>query len=1044
MKKILILIFLMFSSIPVFSQGFSAPYHLFLRRDGKTPMTGNLDLNGYKIINISSFTATVSTAAYALNASTAAYSETTGFVLFASSSNYATDSLYSIYSDTATIALYSLNSELLNGFNYDHFVSTYNDQSIKGNLDLTGYEIKSSTSRNNYLLTNNGEVAGNFIIKGDLSVEGETIVYTIYELFSVSTHTITNYLTVNSTSDFKDDISITDGKTIDGRDISVDGNTLDTIKPIVYQLQTDTDTLKTKIEDLEISTSALDNRVYDLEQATASLRGDLETHISIADAKFFDIITDTTTLGVNLNNHTSDSDIHTTAQNKKLAINTLATGILNGGEVTVNADPTKFDVAAGTGIVVNNHTDPINPTYTLVKWPAFNVVSPIGLATDQNTYVGINASGNLVQQTTPFTYEQKRDIICLAKLIHTDNTIIYGAASIKRVSFNVDMDAWDFMSTFGSFNVSGNFYSPSNNLSMKKMAGQIFRIGANYDTSKKRPSIVNVDAQDPVNIVYLYRDGVGGWITMISTTSVYPNIWDDNSGSTVAVTSDYWTIQPIFTAPLGYGTYIQLGQVEYATKEEAVKSISVPIELNPALDDTVLRGWLVVKQGAYDLSLSTQAVIYPAGKFGFSSVIEGTSKGEVNTASNIGVGGVGLFDQKLGSDLQFKNINAKSNKIQVIDDTINKEVDIDVIEENIVHGNISSTGTYSHAEIDSKLNSLNNSTITLRNDLNDHITYTTTTFNEVAIDTTNLQNQIDNHIAYSTTQFYDIALSTKDLYEVKLDTAGGSINYLNVVSTLTADYIDINNLNSININSDNLINTYGIETATLNVSGLTITGSLNSRYITEPDNGILISSNTEIAGTLNVPHIISDYVETSTLTADYGLITEIDNSTMTSNYIDVYRIDNSTIVSIYGNIDRINTSTITFSDNSVLRSNLFMVDKDTNSFSTTGTTYVEVVRATITVSIPALYKVSWFCEVSAADDKEPPFIKVEADGSIICSEAEVSVAKGGIFSSVSGVYYDYCDSGTHYVTLSYRAATAGKSVSIRNVIIILEYLGDSQ
>ncbi len=65
-----------------------------------------------------------------------------------------------------------------------------------------------------------------------------------------------------------------------------------------------------------------------------------------------------------------------------------------------------------------------------------------------------------------------------------------------------------------------------------------------------------------------------------------------------------------------------------------------------------------------------------------------SSSGEVNTASNVGAGGVGVFKQKSGVDLQFKNINAGSNKITVTDDTTNSEVDIDVAEANLTLANI--------------------------------------------------------------------------------------------------------------------------------------------------------------------------------------------------------------------------------------------------------------------------------------------------------------------------------------------------------------------
>ena len=58
--------------------------------------------------------------------------------------------------------------------------------------------------------------------------------------------------------------------------------------------------------------------------------------------------------------------------------------------------------------------------------------------------------------------------------------------------------------------------------------------------------------------------------------------------------------------------------------------------------------------------------------------------GESNTASNVGVAGVGVFKQKTGVDLEFKKLNAGSNKVTVVDDVANDEVDINVVDSNLV------------------------------------------------------------------------------------------------------------------------------------------------------------------------------------------------------------------------------------------------------------------------------------------------------------------------------------------------------------------------
>jgi hypothetical protein len=70
-----------------------------------------------------------------------------------------------------------------------------------------------------------------------------------------------------------------------------------------------------------------------------------------------------------------------------------------------------------------------------------------------------------------------------------------------------------------------------------------------------------------------------------------------------------------------------------------------------------------------------------------------SSAGEANTASNVGTAGVSVFKQKTGVDFEFKNINAGSNKVTITDDTGNNEIDIDVVESNIIIGNLSGAPT---------------------------------------------------------------------------------------------------------------------------------------------------------------------------------------------------------------------------------------------------------------------------------------------------------------------------------------------------------------
>jgi ABC-type tungstate transport system permease subunit len=79
--------------------------------------------------------------------------------------------------------------------------------------------------------------------------------------------------------------------------------------------------------------------------------------------------------------------------------------------------------------------------------------------------------------------------------------------------------------------------------------------------------------------------------------------------------------------------------------------------------------------------------------------------GESNTGSNQGVGGVGVYDTKVGIDLQFRNINAGSSKITVTHDSGNKEIDIDVDDTalSITESQISDLQSYLTAEVDGSI-----------------------------------------------------------------------------------------------------------------------------------------------------------------------------------------------------------------------------------------------------------------------------------------------------------------------------------------------------
>merc|ERR1712146_76438 len=67
-------------------------------------------------------------------------------------------------------------------------------------------------------------------------------------------------------------------------------------------------------------------------------------------------------------------------------------------------------------------------------------------------------------------------------------------------------------------------------------------------------------------------------------------------------------------------------------------------------------------------------------------------------AANVGNGGIGFFKQISGGQIQFKNLNAGSNKVSVVSDTPNDEVDIDIVEGNVDHDNLQNFVSNEHID----------------------------------------------------------------------------------------------------------------------------------------------------------------------------------------------------------------------------------------------------------------------------------------------------------------------------------------------------------
>lgn len=367
--------------------------------------------------------------------------------------------------------------------------------------------------------------------------------------------------------------------------------------------------------------------------------------------------------------------------------NVLSSCVLTCAGLGINAvDPTKFDLGETVAVLVDN-ANPLAPARTVVTIPAQTVTDPY-VGTADTTYIGIADDGSLCYSAdVPFTDANRRIIPTIGWLDHVGHTEIEAVGLQPVVGTDVAQQLNDFFGAFGPFNIEGNVYGPGVGLGVGRSAGKVFDAGQGFETNMAAPHVVPTSAEASVSMQLYWRDpgAPAFWENAGPVVSaVDPDHWDDGTGTLPAVPAGQWTIQLMSFYAFWGSNDVQYGQAVYSTIEAALAALQDPVQVNPYNLADVFRGWLVVKQGATDLSDPAQARFVPAGKLGMFDVSSGGGvTGESNTASNVGVAGVGLFDSKLGVDLRFRNLAAGSSKVSVTVNAGAKTVSVDVVEANL-------------------------------------------------------------------------------------------------------------------------------------------------------------------------------------------------------------------------------------------------------------------------------------------------------------------------------------------------------------------------
>ena len=396
------------------------------------------------------------------------------------------------------------------------------------------------------------------------------------------------------------------------------------------------------------------------------------------------LFSDSSNLSLISDNKTIIGAMNETYQEVK---NLESTTLVWGGELSINSDPTKFNIKAGEALIVDNHTDPDNPTTVTVGWlDQYGLDAPL-LLTDPTSYLYVDDAGIFHFKNDILSPGERRFFANIGWLDHPDNTIITGCKIQPDTGTDLASQLNDFLLTNGAFVIYGVEYKPLTALQVERTDGQIFNANANYFEDKTSPHTLPVLPQNPVPFYYYYRDGMSGWVNPVITTAyIDPDHYDDGTGVLATVPTDMWTVQVMSYYPQTNLNDIQYGQKVYSSYAEARTAIQYAVEVNPynAVDTFIC--WLVIKQGCPDLTNPLMAVFSPASNFRMKDLQYGSGiGGEVNDIINdvIGIGAGTIFKEKIGVNLILKRIATMSSKLTIINGNDDIQLDVNVSKSDV-------------------------------------------------------------------------------------------------------------------------------------------------------------------------------------------------------------------------------------------------------------------------------------------------------------------------------------------------------------------------
>lgn len=314
---------------------------------------------------------------------------------------------------------------------------------------------------------------------------------------------------------------------------------------------------------------------------------------------------------------------NTSLEINTFTINDTSTGAFDFGGINITS-PTQFSIGAVKGWIVDNESNPTSPDVKYVEYTGSTGNTTQFLTASTMTHIMLDNTSNIILKSTPPTPSERRVNIYLGKVSHPDKTQLRSAYQVTDSVLSPLSQIRDMFIPIPLINQGIQPYF-STGLTMYNTSGTLYGLGINFIAEKKNPNRKTILNGPASGTTFVYVMQTGGTTT---ATAIDP-LYYDNNGVKTPVPSNNFTNQRIYITQNGEFVVQYAQKATYGSMTDAKLGLEFEsfVTHPNLLNNAVLIGVLCVKNTATNLSISTDAQLTLASKFGELVGASGGSSG---------------------------------------------------------------------------------------------------------------------------------------------------------------------------------------------------------------------------------------------------------------------------------------------------------------------------------------------------------------------------------------------------------------------------------